>query len=115
MILKLLLRCCTVRDICTWGFMCHQSVEKIFKSLYVKVTGENPPYIHGLSLLAKKGKFYDLFSEEQKDFIDKIEPLNIEARYPVHKEKLLKSLTYEKCYELIESTKLMQKWIKEKL
>jgi len=28
-------------------------------------------------------------SEEQLDFIDKLEPLNIEARYPSYKEILL--------------------------
>jgi HEPN domain-containing protein len=56
-----------------------------------------------------------LFSEVQKDFIDQIEPLNIEARYPSHKERLLKSLTESKCNEIIEKTKEIQKWIKEKL
>ncbi len=66
-------------------------------------------------ILAKKGEFYELFSEEQKDFIDQIEPLNIEARYPSAKERLLKSLTDSKCLEIIDKTKQKQKWIKQKL
>ena len=84
------------------GFMCHQTIEKIFKAYYTKLLSEVPPISHSLSYFAKKGTFFELFSDEQKDFIDQIEPLNIEARYPSDKERLLKSLTYEKCEELIE-------------
>ncbi len=97
------------------GFMCHQTIEKIFKAYFTSLKSEPAPYSHSLSYIAKKAGFYDLFLEEQKDFIDQIEPLNIEARYPSYKERLLKSLTYEKCHEIIERTKEMQKWIKEKL
>ena len=75
------------------GFMCHQSIEKAFKAYYTKLKRETAPYSHSLSYLAKQGDFYGLFSEKQKEFIDQIEPLNIEARYPSHKERLLKSLS----------------------
>lgn len=97
------------------GFMCHQTIEKIFKAYFSKTTSQIAPFSHSLSYLAKKGGFYDAFSEEQKDFIDELEPLNIEARYPAHKERLLKSLTTEKCTEIIENTKILQEWIKGKL
>ena len=97
------------------GFMCHQTIEKIFKAYYVKSKNDNPPFTHNLSLLAKKGDFYDLFTEEQKNFIDQIEPLNIEARYPAYKDRLLKSLNQKKCIELIRKTKNLQTWIKKKL
>jgi HEPN domain-containing protein len=97
------------------GFMCHQTIEKIFKAYYTSLKPETTPYSHSLSYLAKKGEFYEKFTEAQKDFIDQIEPLNIEARYPAHKERLLRSLTHEKCVEIIEQTKELQQWIKEKL
>jgi len=97
------------------GFMCHQAIEKTFKACYVKLKSETAPYSHSLSYLAKKGDFYENFSEEQKEFIDQIEPLNIEARYPSHKERLLKSLTHEKCSALILQTQQLKQWIKEKL
>ena len=48
-------------------------------------------------------------------FIDKLEPLNIEARYPSYKERLMKSLTKEYCAELLSQTKELQLWIKNKL
>ena len=97
------------------GFMCHQAIEKIFKAYYTSLKSETTPYSHSLSYLAKKGEFYEKFSESQKDFIDQVEPLNIETRYPLHKERLLSSLTHEKCQEIIENTKELQQWIKVKL
>lgn len=97
------------------GFMCHQTIEKIFKAFYIKNMSETSPFSHSLSYLAVKGNFYDFFSNEQKDFIDQIEPLNIETRYPSHKERLLKSLTRLKCVEIIKKTKELQQWIKLKL
>ena len=97
------------------GFMCHQTVEKIFKAYFTKLKSETAPFSHSLSYLAKKGEFYNSFTEAQKDFIDQIEPLNIEARYPAHKDRLLKSLTKEKCNEILAKTKDLQQWIKQKL
>ena len=97
------------------GFMCHQTIEKAFKAYFVKLKSETAPYSHSLSYLAKKGTFYELFSEDQREFIDQIEPLNIEARYPSHKEKLLSSLNEAKCGDILFQTKKLQKWIKERL
>lgn len=97
------------------GFMCHQAIEKIFKALFTSLKSEAAPFSHSLSYLAKKGDYYESFTEEQKDFIDQIEPLNIEARYPSHKERLMKSLTEEKCNEILRKTKELQQWIKAKL
>ena len=97
------------------GFMCHQTIEKILKAYFTVITDETVPFTHSLSYLAKKGGFYDEFSEEQKDFIDQIEPLNIETRYPTHKERLLKSLSESKCQKILNSTKQFQEWIKSKL
>ena len=54
-------------------------------------------------------------SEEQTDFIDELEPLNIEARYPSYKERLMKSLTSDRCEELIGQTDKLRAWIKSKL
>lgn len=54
-------------------------------------------------------------SDEQLDFIDELEPLNIEARYPSYKERLMKSLTPDRCKELIKQTDELRIWIKSKL
>lgn len=70
------------------GFMAHQAIEKILKAYFVKSNKETAPFSHSLSYIAKQSENFDLFSEEQKDLIDMLEPLNIEARYPSHKKQL---------------------------
>lgn len=97
------------------GFMCHQVMEKALKAYYVKYIGDNPPYTHNLTLLAERSEIYNIMSDEQKDFYDFLEPLNIEARYPTTKEKLLAILNYEKCQELIKRTEGELEWVLKKL
>jgi len=97
------------------GFMCHQVIEKIFKAAFSKIKEDTPPFVHKLTLIARQGNFYEQFSEEQKDFIDQLEPLNIKTRYPDDKKKLAKKLTHEKCVEILDKTKDLHQWIKENL
>jgi len=47
---------------------------------------EVPLKIHSLSRLAERTGLDKQLSEEQLDFIDKLEPLNIEARTPLIKK-----------------------------
>ena len=86
------------------GFMCHQVIEKILKAYWSRVLDEPPLKIHHLSRLAAKSGLIDMLSEEQMEFVDNLEPLNIEARYPSYKEQLMRMLTANKCKELLERT-----------
>ena len=97
------------------GFMCHQAIEKIFKAVFSKIIEDTPPFVHKLVLIARQGNFYEQFSEEQKDFIDQMEPLNIKSRYPDDKKELAKKLNHAKCVEILDKTKNLQQWTKEKL
>lgn len=97
------------------GFMCHQTIEKILKAYWSSCLTEPPLKIHSLSRLAEKTGLDKEFSETQLDFIDRLEPLNIEARYPSYKERLMKSLTADYCTQLLKQTKELQQWIKNKL
>jgi HEPN domain-containing protein len=86
------------------------------KYLNFNAYNEEPaPFTHSLTYLAKKANIYDSMPEELKDFIDILEPLNIEARYPSHKERLMKSLTKERCQSILENTITLKIWITEKL
>ena len=58
-------------------FMCHQSIEKIMKAYYQKLHNDTPPFTHELLILSSRGGFYNDFSEEQKNFIHQLNPLNI--------------------------------------
>lgn len=97
------------------GYMCNQVIEKMLKAYYVKVKSTQPPYTHKLIRLAEESNIYKLFDDNQKDFLDIISPLNIEARYPTQKQDLLASLTEEKCINIIERTEELVLWIKSKL
>lgn len=97
------------------GFMAHQAIEKILKAYFVNTKAESAPFSHSLSFLAKQSVLYTSFSEEQRNFIDLLEPLNIEARYPTHKEQLMKSLTEKRCSEILSNAQELQRWIRQKL
>ncbi len=97
------------------GFMCHQAIEKMLKAYWTSCLTEVPLKIHSLFRLAERTGLEKDLSEEQLDLIDKLEPLNIEARYPSYKDRLMHSLTKEYCTVLLEQTKALQTWIKNKL
>ena len=97
------------------GFMCHQVIEKILKAYWSSVLEEPALKIHSLSRLAEKSGLDKDMSEEQTDFIDSLEPLNIEARYPSYKDRLMNTLTEERCKELIKQTDELRLWIKNRL
>ena len=97
------------------GFMCHQVIEKILKACYTHRLEEIPPFIHNLTILAKKSDIYDEMSESQREFILYLEPLNIKARYPSYKDKLFKTFTENKCKQILENTEDLFQWIQKKL
>ena len=97
------------------GFFCHMIVEKALKALIVDRTDEIPPKIHDLQKLAVRGKIFDSLSEEQFAFIDKLTPLQIEARYPEHKETIASTLTVDTCQNILTETEAFLCWIKRQL
>jgi HEPN domain-containing protein len=99
------------------GFMCHQVIEKAFKAVISRdcKEGEIPPKIHDLSKLAIRAKLFYLMSEEQQNFIEDLNPLNVEARYPEYKDEIAAGLTNEICVELLMGTEELLSWIKKQL
>jgi HEPN domain-containing protein len=99
------------------GFMCHQTIEKAIKAIIARdcAKDEIPPKIHDLSRLAIRAKLIDTMSETQQDFIEELNPLNIEARYPEYKEQITQTLTPQRCKSIIARTEELLCWIKEQL
>jgi HEPN domain-containing protein len=97
------------------GFMCHQSIEKIFKAAYTKLKEDTPPFTHGLRYLADKSNLWERYSDAQQRFIIRLDPFNIRTRYPDYKNALAKELTDTVCAEILEQTKSLQQWIKEQI
>ena len=97
------------------AFMCHQTIEKTLKAYYTQQLPDEPPYIHNLIRLAERSGLYDQMSEEQQSFLDALTPMNIEARYPDYKSRLMLSLNCDVCTDLMNQTQQLQQWIKSKL
>jgi HEPN domain-containing protein len=95
------------------GFMCHQSVEKALKAIFVRdYPPENLPYTHDLTKIAKASAVINKLSQEQQRFLMELGPLNIEARYPEERRELLSLLTKAYCSELIKHTEELIEWLK---
>lgn len=97
------------------GFMCHQALEKIIKAYWSGRKTEPAPMSHNLFNIAQSCGLNALFSENQLDFISEMIPLNIEARYPSYKKNISDSLSEARCRDILEKTKELQQWIKNRL
>ena len=99
------------------GFMCHQTIEKSLKAVIARdcINDEIPPKIHHLQKLAEKANLFTKMSEEQKNIIGQLNPLNVEARYPEYKKRIADNLTNDICQKLIVETEELLCWIKQQL
>lgn len=97
------------------GFMCHQVIEKTLKAYWCACRDDDPPYLHDHERIAKGCGLYTKMSEEQKDFLEGIRRLNIEARYQEYKYEVARTLNHENTGAIFEQTKQMHAWILERL
>ena len=95
--------------------MTQETFVKALKAVFVtRMLGEELPYIHKLMRLANLSGISAEMTEEQLSLLDILSPLNVEARYPLHRERLLASLTPKRCQQLIDETEALLTWIKTK-
>jgi len=98
------------------GFMCHQAVEKMLKASWQAAHPDKiAPRIHNLERLAGEAGLLEALTERQRALISELEPLNVEARYPSHKDALLKKLTKRYCTGLVGRTERLKLWIEKRL
>jgi len=97
------------------GFICHIIAEKALKAAIASITNEAPPKSHDRPKLADRANIHGDMPVNYKTLLNKLTPLQIEARYPEYKEKIAAILTESYCEKLLEETKGLLCWIKEKL
>ena len=97
------------------AFMCHQAIEKTLKAYWCATQPNDPPFTHNLTTLSEGTELDKEMSDDQLDIIATLMPMNIQARYPEYKDQLAKMLTKENCRNIIDETKKLQEWIKNKL
>ena len=97
------------------GFMCHQVIEKTLKAYWNVCRDDDPPFLHDHERIAMGCGLYTKMSEEQKDFIEGIKQLNIEARYQEYKDEIARRLNSDTAAAILSETKQLHAWILEKL
>jgi HEPN domain-containing protein len=97
------------------GFFFHLIAEKSLKAVVASVTSKIPPRTHDLIKLAEYSSVFDSLTDPQLSLLEELTPLNIEARYPEHKERIAKIMTREKSISLLTETEGFLCWIKQRL
>jgi HEPN domain-containing protein len=96
------------------GFYCHMIAEKALKAVVAHKTDELPPRIHDLDKLAIMGGIREGFSDEQKQLLRTLMPMQIETRYPDGEEMQI-CLTSAEGEQLLKETEDFLCWIKQQL
>jgi len=92
-------------------FMCHLSLEKALKGLFVKTTNEYPPKSHNLLYFVEKINL--TMNALQYDFLFMLNKISVPTRYPEDLRKLFASYTPERTELILNQTKDLQSWIKQ--
>jgi HEPN domain-containing protein len=92
-------------------FMCHLSIEKALKGLYLYKTGQTPPKTHNLVYLLSQTGIRP--EDEIGRFIAKLNEANIATRYPEDIDKLQKDYTVTVAKDILDKTKELLEWIKK--
>lgn len=94
-------------------FMCHLSIEKALKGLYVLKFQKNPPKIHNLNYFYEKIGIQ--LKKDLENFLDNLNDLSVPTRYPDELERLLKDYKKENTKEVLKKTKELLTCLKKKL
>ena len=92
-------------------FMCHLSLEKALKALYIKRLNEIPPKLHSLMYFVNRIQL--VLSDEYVLFIEKIDSLSIVTRYPEDLRAMIALYTPEQTKAIYEQTNIVQQWLKQ--
>ncbi len=93
-------------------FMCHLSVEKALKGLYLKELKEIPPKTHNLIFLIEKIKVE--LPENLYDFIFTLNRVSVPARYPDNLDRMLKDYDKSKTADMLKKCRELLKWLRAK-
>ena len=92
-------------------FMCHLSLEKALKGLFIKRLNQDPPKIHALMYFVNRIQL--ALSDDNLLFINKIDSLSIPTRYPEDLKAMIALYTPTQTASIYEQTKTVQQWLKQ--
>lgn len=94
-------------------FMCHLSIEKALKGLYVKQCKKDPPETHNLNFLCEEANIE--LTEQLQNSLDKLNSLSVPTRYPDDLERLLKDYKEEVTEKVLNQTRELLICLKQML
>jgi HEPN domain-containing protein len=94
-------------------FMCHLSIEKALKGLYLERLKEIPPKTHNLVYLVEKIKVQ--LPENLYDSVFALNRVSVPTRYPDDLQRMLKDYNEERTKKIIDSGKEVLQWLKKQL
>jgi len=92
-------------------FMCHLSLEKVLKGLFIKKFNKIPPKLHTLMYFVNKIQLK--LAEDNLLFIEKIDRLSIITRYPEDLKAMISLYTLKETTGIYEQTDKIQQWLKQ--
>ena len=107
----------TARHMLTTGrylyviFMCHLSLEKMFKAHVAEVTQSIPIKTHDLIYLVKKCGLE--LPQDHLDFVGKINTASIPTRYPEDLQRALKEYPEPVAKDYLKRTEELLRWLKQ--
>ena len=94
-------------------FMCHLSLEKALKGLYIKKFSSLPPKVHNLLYLIEKIGI--TLPEDLFEMVFEINRASIPTRYPEDLKQIQKDYRKQKVEKLLTKSKEALKWLKVEL
>ncbi|MBI5235522.1 MAG: HEPN domain-containing protein [Deltaproteobacteria bacterium] len=91
-------------------FICHLSLEKALKGIYMLRLDEMPPRTHNLTYLSEKAGL--VMPDDVYDFIFTLTGISIPARYPDELSIMRKGYSKAKTKALLKQGKEVLKWLK---
>lgn len=91
-------------------FMCHLSLEKALKGLYLERLKKEPPKTHNLVYLLNSADIK--VPEDKGKFIVKLNEASIATRYPENLETLQRDYTESVVRDIIVNAREVLQWIK---
>lgn len=96
------------------AFMCQQTVEKALKALLV---AQNKEILitHNLRKLALVADLADELDDKKIDFLERLTPFAIKARYGSYKDSLSEICDNATAKNFIRETEVFVKWLRKKI
>ena len=91
--------------------MCHLSLEKVLKGLFMKRLNDIPPKLHDLIYFVDKISL--TLKDSHLDFLMSLNRMSVITRYPEDLRSMIKLFSQEQTNEIYEQTKSIQQWIKQ--